>query len=189
MKKCLLMVVFCGMIIRLFSQTSAAPQIPSVLDGVSYNSSGKLVLTKAGNAEDMQKKDVYLLSKMVASPTGAETGIMVDIGLPHFNGIVAYGPLNESAAYPTVAFLPKDVKMVDGRALLEIKKVFVRSNDFFKLGESGKGVLGYRVIDSSGRVIYEGRVAFEGKGQYQVVPTIIEGPMVTIELQWDYDLV
>ncbi|HZE84231.1 MAG TPA: hypothetical protein VE035_07965, partial [Puia sp.] len=76
------------------------------------------------------------------------------------------------------AFLPKDIKMTDGKALLEMKKVFVKSNDIFKLAGKGKGVIGYRIMDGNGRILYEGRVAFEGSGPYTIVPTIIEGPMI-----------
>jgi hypothetical protein len=61
---------------------------------------------------------------------------------------------------------------------LEIKSVFARSNDFFKFEEKGSGLLGYRIMDANGRIIYEGRVAFEGNGPYVVVPTLIEGPLV-----------
>ena len=39
-------------------------------------------------------------------------------------------------------------------------------------------LLGYRIMNTEGSIIYEGRVAFEGKGPYTVVPTIIEGPMI-----------
>jgi hypothetical protein len=77
-----------------------------------------------------------------------------------------------------VAFLPRDVKMTDGKALLEFKKVFAKANDFYRFQDKGKGIIGYRVMDASGRIIYEGRVAFQGKGPYEVLPTIIEGPMV-----------
>jgi hypothetical protein len=159
------------------AQSTQAP-IPSVLDGVAYNSEGKLFLSRAGNAVDLGKKDSYTLSAFSTVPTGAETGLLLDIHQPGFNGTVAYGPLDQEANFPVVAFLPKDVRMTDGKALLEIKKVFARSNDFFKLAEKGSGLLGYRIMDSNGRILYEGRVAFDGKGPYTVVPTLTEGPLV-----------
>jgi len=178
MKQPILVILSIFLAAAASGQPDARPAIPAVLDGVSYAAGGKLVLTKGGNAEDLEKKDLYRLSAFSASPVGTETGILVDLHLPGFTGTVAYGPLDEGAAFPMVAFLPKDVKMTDGKALLEIKKVFVRANDFFKLAEKGKGLLGYRIMDSGGRILYEGRVAFEGKGPYTVVPTIIEGPMI-----------
>jgi hypothetical protein len=162
-----------------FSQTNNKPSIPAVLNGISYNGEGKLVLANGGqNYVEVEKKEPYRLSQMIGNPTGGETGIMLDVQMPGFNGTVAYGPYVETAEYPTVAFLPRDVKMTDGKALLEFKKVFAKANDFYRFQDKGKGIIGYRVMDASGRIIYEGRVAFQGKGPYEVLPTIIEGPMV-----------
>jgi hypothetical protein len=162
-----------------FSQSNQRPAIPAVLNGLSYNTGGKLILNNNGHHYvEVEKADPYMLSQMIGNPSGAETGIMLDLQMPGFNGTVAYGPYVETAEYPMVAFLPKDVKITDGKALIEIKNVFVKSNDFMRFQDKGKGVIGYRIMDAKGRIIYEGRVAFQGKGPYVVVPTIIEGPMV-----------
>ena len=162
-----------------FSQSAQQPAIPAVLNGLTYNAQDKLVLTKDGRSYiETDKTDPYTLSHIIGNPVGTATGIMLDVQMPGFNGTVAYGPYMENATYPTVAFLPKDVKMTNGKALIEIKNVFVKSNDFLRFQDSGKGVIGYRIADAAGRIIYEGRVAFRGKGPYTVLPTIIEGPMV-----------
>ncbi|MFM9837170.1 MAG: hypothetical protein ACKVOQ_02835 [Cyclobacteriaceae bacterium] len=161
-----------------FSQTNN-PAIPSVLSSLSYNADGKLVLVHEGQRYvDIEKKDAYALSKMIGNPIGTETGIALDIQMPEFDGTVAYGPYVETNEFPTVAFLPRDVKMINGKALLEIKKVFVKANDFYRFQDKQKGIIGYRIIDVAGKIIYEGRVAFKGNGPYQVMPTIIEGPMI-----------
>lgn len=171
--------VSCMAMAVLATAQTSRPGIPSVLHGVSYNANGKLILTaQSGDLEELERKDLYPLSQLIGNPAGVDDGIMIDIQKPDFNGSVAYGPLDEKAVYPTIAFLPREVKMVGGKALLEIKKMFTRSNDFFKFEESGKGIIGYRIMNSEGKIIYEGRAAFEGKRPYQVVPTIIEGPMV-----------
>src|SRR6202040_650207 len=66
-------------------------------------------------------------------------------------------------------------------ALLEIPKTFYgNSNDFLHFEETGKGILGFRVMDKAGYILYEGRVAFTGKGPYTVQPTIVEGPLVNL---------
>src|ERR1700688_556300 len=123
-----------------FSQTNDKPAIPASLSGLSYNADGKLTVTKDGHAfVDAEKTDMYTLSHMIGNPTGAETGIMLDVQMPGFNGTVAYGPYVETDEYPTVAFLPKDVKMTDGKALLEFKKVFTKANDFYRFQDKGKG--------------------------------------------------
>ena len=179
MNKIKLLLICISAVKVLSAQTIAQPAIPAVLSGLSYNAEGKLVLMNAGqNFTETEKKDPYLLSKMIGKPTGSETGILLDLQMPGFSGTVAYGPYDEAAAYPTVAFLPKDVKLTDGKALLEIKTVFTKSNDFYRFQDKAKGIIGYRIMDAGGRIIYEGRVAFKGTGPYEVVPTIIEGPMI-----------
>jgi hypothetical protein len=179
MKKSLFTIVLSSMAAISFSQMSNSPAVPPVLSGLSYNTEGKLVLASGGqNFTEVEKKDAWLLSKMTGNPVGAETGIVLDLQMPGFDGTIAYGPYIETAQYPTVAFLPKDVKMKDGKALLEFKKVFTKANDFYRLQDKQKGIIGYRVMDITGRIIYEGRVAFKGNGPYEVVPTIIEGPMI-----------
>jgi len=179
MKQSSLLFTFLFISITAFSQTNQMPAIPQVLSGLTYNAEGKLVLKKDGqNYSEVDKTDPFTLSHMIGNPTGTATGIMLDLQMPGFNGTVAYGPYNLNAMYPTVAFLPKDVKMTDGKALIEIKKAFVKTDDFLRFQDSGKGIIGYRIFNAAGRIIYEGRVAFEGKGPYVVLPTLIEGPMI-----------
>lgn len=163
----------------LMAQKNILQPIPAVLNGLSYNADGKLAVTSAGQTfTETEKKDPYLLSKMIGNPSGTESGIAIDLQMPDFNGTVAYGPYDESAVFPAVTFLPKDVKITNGKALLEIKNVFIKSNDFFRFQDKAKGIIGYRIMDANGRIVYEGRVAFKGSGPYEVLPTIIEGPMI-----------
>jgi hypothetical protein len=166
-----------GLTIQVNAQQSVS-QIPAVLSGFSINSS-QLTISKNGQQlKDLEKKDMYTLSQMLGDAKGTETGILLDFKKTGFNGSVAYGPFNIEAEFPTVAFLAKPIKLVDGKVLLEMKKTFKGVNDFFRLSEKGGGILGYRVIDADGRIIYEGRIAFTGKGPYTVVPTITEGPLI-----------
>ena len=161
------------------AQSAEPPEIPAVLSALSYDAEGKLVLEKNGQKLiDLGKKDAYSLAQMLGDATGAEAGIALDFHTPALNGTVAYGPFNENAEFPAVAFLAKSVKLLAGRALLEFRNTFNGANDFFKFREKGCGIVGYRVIDAEGRIIYEGRIAFEGRGPYRVLPTIVEGPFV-----------
>ncbi|GAB4038427.1 hypothetical protein [Spirosoma gilvum] len=163
----------------LIQAQSVKSTIPRVLSGLSYSETGQLVLTRNGQKlADLDKKDTYTLTQMVGNPVGNETGIQLDFNKPGFSGTVAYGPYNDKADYPAIAFLPRTVPIQDGKALLDIKNSVKAVNDFFKLSDKGEGILGYRVLDNTGRIIYEGRVAFTGKGPYSVVPTVIEGPFI-----------
>jgi len=168
----------------LFAQTvdpSRRP-IPSVLGSdVSYDASGRLVLTKNGETlADLGNTDKYTVSQMEGNAEGAETGIALDFKDPTLNGTIAYGTYQEQSARPAIWFLPKPVELRNGHALLELKKVYDRSNDIYHFTETGHGTIGFRVINSVGRILYEGRVRFSGKGPYQVLPTIVEGPLVNL---------
>src|ERR1700736_227758 len=157
-------------------------QIPSVLtDVLSYDSAGVLKLSENGElVSELGNKDRYVLSQMNGSPTGAETGIILDFHDAELNGSVSYGTYQEHSKYPAIAFLPRPAEMHSGVALLEIKKTYNNSNDIYNFTQTGTGIVGFRVMNSAGKIIYEGRVAFSGKGPYQVLPTIIEGPLVNL---------
>lgn len=145
---------------------------PSGLPQISKNGE---VLTALGNV------DRFSLAQMYGNPTGTETGIALDFGDESLNGMIAYGSYNDSVQRPTILFLPKQVELKNGRARLEITQVFTgNSNDFMHFVEKGGGILGFRVINNGGRLLYEGRVAFRGQGPYEVLPTVVEGPLVNL---------
>ncbi len=168
--------------VAMASVAAAQPRIPKTLgDQFSYDSNGVLHLSKNGQSQTMLgTTDKYVLTDMITPATGAETGIQLDFGKSDLNGTVAWGPYMEDAQYPMITYNPRPVPLEKGRALLPLKTVFVGAADFFHFSETGRGVVGFRVIDAVGRLLYEGRVAFTGKGPYQVVPTIIEGPLVNL---------
>jgi hypothetical protein len=156
--------------------------IPSVLtDVLSYDSNGVLKLNKDGETfTETGVKDRYVLSKMIGDATGAENGIQLDFHDPELNGTVAYGTYRDKDKYPAISFLPRPVELKNGVAMLEMSKTFNNSNDIYHFLDAGEGIVGFRVFTSAGKIIYEGRVAFSGKGPFEVVPTIIEGPLVNL---------
>jgi hypothetical protein len=161
-----------------FAQNSRI-NIPAVLSHVTYDADGNLVADE--NKQHFAAStlaDAHTLSQLLGNPAGAETGITLDFNKPGFNGTIAYGTVAEEAEYPTTVFQFKAV-IENGRALLNLKKDLKKTDDYFKLNQKGKGLLGYRVMNSAGNILYEGRVAFNGIGPYTVVPTIVEGPFVS----------
>jgi hypothetical protein len=176
-----LSLAFPGVGVRA-QETQTHRPIPSVLaDVLSYDSDGALKLKKNGElVAEAPSADKYLLSRMVSTPTGTDTGLVLDFHDPELNGTVSYGTYMDKLKYPTIVFLPRPVPMTNGVATIDIKKSLSGSNDVYHMLDSGNGILGYRVLTASGKIIYEGRVAFSGKGPYQVVPTIIEGPLVNM---------
>ncbi|MCU1263128.1 MAG: hypothetical protein JWO80_6013, partial [Bryobacterales bacterium] len=114
-----------------FFALSAYPQaeIPKSLGGqFSFDAKGRLQLSKDGKIlPALGNTDKFTLADLTGNPTGAETGIQLDFGKPDLNGTVAYGPYVEEARYPTITYNPKAVKIENGRALMEMKSVFVKA--------------------------------------------------------------
>jgi hypothetical protein len=170
---------FLALFFSAQAQIAPGAEIPASLNHLSRDGNKRLTVTAGGQTyTDAAKADDYKFPEIQGELTGADIGILLDLHRSGFNGTVAYGPLDETAEYPAIEFLPRDAKVRDGKALLEMKKTFTKATDYFHLADKAKGILGYRLIDSTGRIIYEGRVAFEGNGPYTIVPTITQGPMV-----------
>src|ERR1700754_5078445 len=102
------------------AQIAPGAAIPASLNHLSYDGNGRLT-EKVGEQTftDVARTDDYKLPDMMGVLTGTETGIQLDLNRPGFNGTIAYGPLDETAEYPAIAFLPRDVRMTGGKALLE----------------------------------------------------------------------
>lgn len=174
--------LFLTSCIAVFSLGSFAQSpkiaIPAVLSNMSYDANGNLTIDEnKQHFKDAMPVDAHTLSQMLGNAQGSAQGIMLDFNKPGFNGTIAYGTVAEAAEYPTTVFQFRAV-IEDGKALLDLKKDLKKTDDYFQLKQKGKGLLGYRVMNDLGNMIYEGRVAFTGKGPYTVVPTIVEGPFL-----------
>lgn len=155
--------------------------VPKVYTNIMIDNKGELsfdnngILLKALNIPAE-----YKLSDLTGNPKGTENGIDFDFKLPNFNGTLFFGfiPLNESR-HPMPVFNKVPVRIINGKASINIRKELTGSNDLIEWGQSKKGLIGYRIIDQNGKMIYEGRVAFRGTGPFEIVNTIIEGPFVS----------
>ena len=46
--------------------------------------------------------------------------------------------------------------------------------------DSGKGIIGYRILSLYGECLYDGKLAFEGTGPFTIGTVISEGPFLTL---------
>ncbi len=105
-------------------ETQAHRPVPSVLaDVMSYDVDGALKLKKNGElVPEIPSADRYLLSHMISTPTGTDTGLVLDFHDAELNGTVSYGTYMDKLKYPTIVFLPRPVPMTNGVATIDIKK-------------------------------------------------------------------
>jgi len=125
-------------------------------------------------------EESYSLPKMYGNPQGTERGIMFDFQDSLMMGSVYYGfiPFGDSK-HPQPVFFRSPAEIVNGKAEVSIQSLSGRY-DMIKWEENGKGTLGYRVVNESGRILYDGEIGFEGTGPFEIDDTIIEGPFVNI---------
>ena len=122
---------------------------------------------------------LFTLAQLLGQPQGTETGIALDFQDENFEGTLVYGfiPYGDSK-HPLPVYFRRTASIDQGKVHIPILGNLEGRFDMIGWKEKGSGTLGYRVIDTKGLILYDGRVSFSGAGPFRVLPTIIEGPFV-----------
>jgi hypothetical protein len=154
-------------------------EIPSVYKNLKYNSEGQLVFTDDKGIEYIAKDKpaLYNFKQITNPPKGTAKGLAFDLG-EDFSGLMYYGliPYGDSK-HPQVVFFKKTLDIVRGKAEVDLS-VFKEKYDMVGWNSSGKGVLGYRIVNKGGEIIYDGKAGFKGKGPFELDVTLIDGPFI-----------
>ncbi len=120
----------------------------------------------------------YTLKQWVGNPTGTDSGIKFNFGT--LNGKLYYGFIKPGdGRYPQPVFSQGSSTIKKGQASLEILGKLGGKYDMIGWQETGRGTLGYRVVNQGGTILYDGKLAFTGKSPFQVnAASIVEGPFV-----------
>ncbi len=121
------------------------------------------------------------LTQIMGSPKGQATGLMFDFAMPELNGKMYFGliPYGDSD-HPQPVFFRQTVDILGGRSFLNISQQLKGRFDMVGWEANEVGVIGYRIADNTGHILYEGRVRFTGKGPFEVACTLTEGPFVNL---------
>lgn len=160
-----------------------AQNIPASYSNLSWNEDGKLSLRVNDTLTIVESSSETwrTLQNLKGSPKGTNDGIAFDFNNPDFNGLMYYGfiPYKDSR-HPQPVFFHSKAKIKNGKTHIVIRKKMAGKFDMIGWEKSGKGTLGYRVIDSRGKMLYDGKISFKGKGPFEIDDTIIEGPFVNL---------
>ena len=160
-------------------QTST--QVPAVYAGIKPGPDGALVFQPEGSPAfvERERPPAWTLSQLRGSPAGTATGLALDFNKPGFTGTLVYGliPYHDTR-YPQPVWR-STVGIRDGKAEIDIKARLGGIYDMVGWQQSGRGVIGYRVMTPEGAMLYDGRVRFKGTGPFEVDVTILEGPFVS----------
>ena len=156
-----------------------AQELPAVYSNLDADEKGLFIRTPEGKAYEIDRDPAYRLSQFALAARGTDNGLAFDFGAG-LNGRLYYGfvPYGDSR-HPQPVFFKYPAPIRNGKAEVRIKDRLSGKYDMIGWAEQGGGTLGYRVVDSSGTLLYDGRVHFLGKGPFTIGPTIIEGPVVS----------
>ncbi len=156
-----------------------AQNIPGIYSNMGADEQGLYIQTPEGKAYEIQTEPAYTLAQFADATTGTEKGLAFDFGAG-LEGLLYYGfiPYGDSR-HPQPVFFKYPAPIRDGKAEVRIQGRLSGKYDMINWAEQEGGTLGYRVVDASGTLLYDGRVRFLGSGPFTVGPTIIEGPLLS----------
>lgn len=155
--------------------------IPAVHSNIGF-SGGKYYVESAGKKyEEIVNSSGLSLDAFAVAARGTRKGIDFDFQLPGLTGTLFYGfiPYGDSK-HPLPVYFKRSSEIVEGRASINIAEQLSGVYDMVGWQKSGKGTLGYRVVNSEGNFLYDGKVSFKGTGPFEIDVTIIEGPFVNL---------
>ncbi len=161
---------------------SATAQIPKVYSHISSDDSGRLVFAPGEDRPIPRyyRPGRYGLSHFRNGLTGTARGLAFDFGDSTLSGALyygfIYGPDEARYAYPI--YFKSSAKIAGGKAEIDIAGQMIGAYDIINWQKTGIVRLGYRVVNSEGRLIYDGKIMLDGTGPFAVDTSIIEGPFI-----------
>jgi len=151
-------------------------QIPQSYSNIGKDEQG-LYFTKEGKKyySDIAPPK-YSVQQLLGQPKGTEDGIQLDFG--DLKGTITYGMIPYGQAPHPLPVFRFTRELNEGKVDINIKRNFRYPYDFVGWSERGQFTIGYRVMDETGEVLFDGEVSAAGKGPFTIVPTLYEGPLV-----------
>ncbi len=169
--------LFLVLLLTMISN-SPAQVVPSIHSKLEVEGDALQLVLSDGVAVEQPVFTEFGLQRMLGDPQGTEQGIRFNFGRRLsgrlYFGFVPYG----DSKHPLPVYFRRFELIQNGEVEIRIGEYMTGTYDMIGWEESGKGTLGYRVVDSLGRFIYDGLVSFTGTGPFIVDATIIEGPFV-----------
>lgn len=159
-----------------------AQQIPDVYKNLGKDSKG--IYLKNGDrtiyAEKPNKE--FKFTDLYGNPKAEGSEIKFNFNSRNLNGILYYGFITYGdGKVPQPVYFKRTSRIQSGIASVNIVDKMSGKYDMIGWEKKGLGVLGYRIINDGGSIIYDGKVAFSFKNnKLRVENTIIEGPFVNL---------
>lgn len=157
-------------------------EVPSVYSNIYQDEEGKFfIYTGKDTIYEFIDEPWLKLENLKGDPKGKPIGLFFDFKNEELNGTLYYGfiPLGDSQ-HPLPVYFRQTASIMSGRTTIPIKGIMGGKYDMIGWEQSGKGKIGYRIVDDEGRMLYDGRISFKGKGPFKIDDSVIEGPFVNL---------
>ncbi len=161
----------------LFTQNaSAIDEVPQVYSNIIKESQSLIIKTESASYPLIRPKAKYTLD-MFRDIKAEEKGLRFNLAGVE-KGKLYYGfikPKDGKYNYPV--FFKKYSPIKNNSAFIDITKMGGRY-DMIDWKNNQNGIIGYRVIDENGKILYDGKVAFKGASPFYIDNFIVSGPYV-----------
>lgn len=178
----LLLVIYgVGKLMERFTRQAEVdlPEVPAVYSNIK--SAGNSLIMIDGDGKEwpaVRHKPSFNLDQFLNAAKGYENGVRFNFG-PDFEGKLYFGFIDRSETSTSLpVFYKEPADISAGHAEINITDKLSGKYDMVNWQKKGISELGYRVVDESGNIIYDGRLVLKGKGPFKVVPAIVEGPFI-----------
>ena len=129
-----------------------------------------------------KKKSDYKISDFVNAWKGDDSGLSFNSENKELNGKMYIGLIHfKDSKYPHPVYRNRSIDIKKGVSHIAIKKFFGGHYDMTGWEQSGKSVIGYRMLDYRGNIVFNGIIGFKvTKNGYEVDTTIINGPLINL---------
>ena len=124
-----------------------------------------------------------MLENVRGKIAGTSNGLYFDFNDEKLEAKLVFGliPFGDSK-HPQPVYYGRSANIKYGKVAINITQQLRGTYDMVGWAKTGKGTLGYRLINNTGKMLFDGHVSFKGTGPFEVDNTITEGPFVNLLL-------
>ena len=172
MKKRILLILFLTANIIVAQELD----IPKSYSNIGEDEKGLYLELRGKRYYDTEDIYYYNLKQFFGNPLGTAVGVNLDFG--NFQGTITYGLIPYGQAPHPLPVYRFEKALVNGKVSINIKDSFKYPYDFVNWEKNQKLSIGYRLTDPSGMIVYDGEISLKGKGPFEAVAAIYEGPFI-----------
>ncbi|MBA2500202.1 MAG: metallophosphoesterase [Chitinophagaceae bacterium] len=162
--------------VNAIGSVNAQDRIPSSYSNLAWDAKGLYYLEDSVRYYSDTTSARYTLKQMLGNPKGTSTG--VEMNFKNIEGTITYGLIPYGQAPHPLPVYRVTRRLANGMANINIITDFRDPFDMVGWQQSGQLSIGYRLTNQAGLILFDGVISVTGKGPFEIVPAIYEGPYV-----------